>query len=77
MSVFDAIKEIQEYEKDHFGETYTDISSAENVANMLAYIYGEEVLGQSRHLHKKWDKRLDSEDIMTIIDEIENYYGIG
>lgn len=77
MSVFDAINEIQEYEKENFGETDTDVSSPEKVANMLAYIYGYEVLGQSRHLFKKYDKCLDDEDIMIIIDEIEDYYGIG
>ena len=77
MSVFDAIAEIQEYEKDVFGETNTDITSPENVANMLAYIYGTEVLGCSEHIiHKMWDRNLDQEDINEIIKEIEKEYGL-
>lgn len=76
MSVFDAIREIQEYENDNYGETYTDITSAENVANMLAYIYGYEVLGCSNHMNKMWDRKLDEEDINIIIEEIEYKYGL-
>ena len=46
LDAFEAIGEVIEYEKDQFGETHTDISSAENVVNMLVYIYGEEVLNE-------------------------------
>ena len=42
--VFAAINEIKEYEQDRFGEVMTDFSEPERVANMLAYIFGEEVL---------------------------------
>ena len=76
MSVFKAISIVQEYEKDHFGETITDISSPEKVANMLAYIYGYEVLGSSKHMDKKWDRKLDEEDLEIIIEEIEYKYGL-
>ena len=76
MSVFDAINEIQGYEKEQFGETNTDISSPENVANMLAYIYGYEVLGCSKHMDKMWDRNLDEEDLEIIIEEIEYKYGL-
>jgi hypothetical protein len=41
---FEAIGMIQDYEKEHFGEVHTDLGSSENVANMLAYILGEEVI---------------------------------
>ena len=40
---FDAIGMVQDYEKDRFGEIYTDLSSPEKVANMVAYIIGEEI----------------------------------
>ena len=43
-SVFEAIETIREYEQSNFGEVSTDFSSSENVANMLAYILGEEIL---------------------------------
>lgn len=42
--VFDALDKIQEYEKDNFGEIYTDLSNPEKLVNMLYYIIGEEVL---------------------------------
>ena len=44
IGVFDAIGVIVEYEKDNFGEVNTDFTSPCNVANMLYYIVGEEVL---------------------------------
>ena len=43
-SIFNAIETIKDYEQSSFGEVSTDLSSSENVANMLAYILGEEIL---------------------------------
>tara|TARA_Y100000401_G_scaffold22973_1_gene15533 strand:- start:10 stop:402 length:393 start_codon:yes stop_codon:yes gene_type:complete len=43
-SVFEAIETIRDYEQSNFGQVSTDLSSSENVANMLAYILGEEIL---------------------------------
>ena len=43
-SIFEAIEKIKEYEQDNFGQVSTDLSSSESVANMLAYILGEEIL---------------------------------
>ena len=43
-SIFNAIETIKEYEESNFGEVTTDLSSSESVANMLAYILGEEIL---------------------------------
>ena len=42
--VFEAIEKVQTYEKDNFGEVYTDLSDPEKLINMLYYIIGEEVL---------------------------------
>ena len=44
ISIFEAIETIREYEQSNFGQVTTDLSSSENVANMLAYILGEEIL---------------------------------
>ena len=76
MSVFDAIGEVKHYEEEMFGEVQIAFQMPEKVANMLAYIYAEEVLGKSKYLNKKWDKRLDKEDINIIKEEIEEYYGL-
>ena len=43
-SIFNAIETIKEYEESNFGKVSTDLSSSESVANMLAYIFGEEIL---------------------------------
>ena len=43
-SVFEAIEHIKDYEQSNFGQVSTDLSNSENVANMLAYILGEEIL---------------------------------
>tara|TARA_R100000234_G_C4984425_1_gene172544 strand:+ start:960 stop:1352 length:393 start_codon:yes stop_codon:yes gene_type:complete len=43
-SIFEAIETIKDYEQSNFGQVSTDISSSESVANMLAYILGEQIL---------------------------------
>lgn len=42
--VFEAIEEVKEYEQNNFGEVHTDFSNPCQVANMLLYILGEELL---------------------------------
>ena len=41
---FEAIRKIQEYENDNFGEVLTDLSDPEKLANMLYYIVGNEAI---------------------------------
>jgi len=43
ITAFEAIENVREYEMEHFGEMNTDIDP-ESIVNMLAYIYGEELL---------------------------------
>ena len=54
--VFDAIEKVQTYEKDNFGEVYTDLSDPEKLINMLYYIIGEEVLYEMMEDIKEWDE---------------------
>ena len=42
--IFEAVGKIHMYEKEHFGEVYTDLSDLEKVANMLWYILADELL---------------------------------
>ncbi|KKN79207.1 hypothetical protein LCGC14_0342240 [marine sediment metagenome] len=68
-NVFWAIKTIQEYDKDLYGECLIDFGDSEKVANMLAYIIGEEILNecevissnQGESLSKKQIKKLGKE----------------
>tara|TARA_R110002020_G_scaffold234905_1_gene447034 strand:+ start:257 stop:628 length:372 start_codon:yes stop_codon:yes gene_type:complete len=68
---FTAIQKIKKYEQEHFGECNTDLSNPEDVANMLAYILGDELLNESKVLLDLWDKELTSEDLEAIKGELE------
>ena len=57
---------IKEYEEFNFGEVTTDLSEPERVANMFAYIKGEEILSKSKTLNKFWNIKLDSDHIQDI-----------
>ncbi|MFA7019178.1 MAG: hypothetical protein WC239_09370 [Sphaerochaetaceae bacterium] len=53
--VFAALEKVQTYEKDNFGEVYTDMSDPEKLINMLYYIIGEEVLYDMMDGIEAWD----------------------
>lgn len=72
---FEAIEEIQTYEKNNFGELYTDLSNPENVANMLYYLVGESAVNELNHLlNDEWDSELSEETCLEIIGYINEYY---
>tara|TARA_R110002020_G_scaffold80651_1_gene201075 strand:+ start:164 stop:568 length:405 start_codon:yes stop_codon:yes gene_type:complete len=71
---FEAIGRVKDYEMDNFGEVTTDLSNPERVANMLAYILGEEILQESETLREKWDKTLDNADLKAIAEELKANY---
>jgi len=54
-SIFEAIETIKDYEQSNFGQVSTDLSSSENVANMLAYILGEQIL-YNNHTYNLFSK---------------------
>lgn len=58
LDTFEAIDIVKDYEIDHFGEFTTEINS-EAIVNMVAYIFGEELLTD-----------LDSENIEDLIEEL-------
>tara|TARA_R100001443_G_scaffold26442_2_gene39680 strand:+ start:186 stop:596 length:411 start_codon:yes stop_codon:yes gene_type:complete len=67
---FRAIEYVQDYEKDNFGEVSTEIND-EKIANMFAYIAGEEILSRSKHLERCWDKPLNENSLKIIAMEIK------
>lgn len=69
--IFAAIEKIKEYENDNFGEVTTDLSSSENVANMFAYIVGEEALANCETLQNHWDETLTDKQLKKIASELE------
>ena len=44
--VFEAIELVQNYEKDNFGEVYTELSNPEKLINMFYYIIGDDVIAE-------------------------------
>lgn len=64
-----AIHRVKNYEIEMFGECNTDLSDVEKVANMLAYIEGEVLLFESKHLKNVWDSKMTIEDIKIIREE--------
>ena len=72
--VWDAIEKVQAYEKDNFGEIYTDLSDPVKVINMLFYIIGEEViwemLDNSETWNKNWNNLADEETNAKILEEL-------
>lgn len=75
--VWDAIAKVQEYEKDNFGEVYTDLSNPEKLINVLYYIIGEEVLfemmNDSKTLSENWDYQADEEINNEILKEMSEW----
>ena len=53
--VFEAIEKVQTYEKNNYGEIYTDLSDPEKLINMLYYIIGEEVLYEMMDGIAEWN----------------------
>ena len=67
---FRAIEYVQEYEEFNFGKVSTEITD-ETIANMFAYIAGEEILQRSNHLQRCWDKPLNEDSLKIIAMEIK------
>ena len=69
--IWDAIKKVQTYEKENFGEIYTDLSDPEKLVNMLYYIIGEEVLYEMMDgieaLSENWNNEADEETNAEIL----------
>jgi len=71
--VFDVIETIREYEQSNFGQVSTDFSDPEKVANMIAYILGEEILFDSdvfQQLQKDGDT-LDEIDLDNLAEDLK------
>lgn len=72
---FQAIGEIVEYEKSRFGELSTDLSNPCDVANMLVYILGEEVVMEVESELYGWyewlgeENQEDEKQVQTLFEE--------
>ena len=72
--VFEAIELVQEYEKDAFGEVYTDCSNPEKLINMVYYIIGDEFIGEMYKIeafNDNWHNVADEETNAIIVEAIK------
>ena len=75
--VFQAIELVQEYEKDAFGEVYTDCSNPEKLINMVYYIIGDEFIGEMYEIkafNEKWNEKADEETNAIIIEAMKEMF---
>lgn len=73
VGVFSAIRLVQKYEKDNFGEVSTEIEP-DKIANMLVYIYGEYLLQVSNAVdEEQLDRELTAEDLVQIEERIQRW----
>ena len=75
-NIFNAIGRIYTYERDTFGEVFTDLSDPVKIVNMLFYIIGEEIMynnGEfSKILDEHWNEYADEETNMELIKALKN-----
>ena len=74
--VFDVIETIREYEQSNFGQVSTDFSDPEKVANMIAYILGEEILSESDIYQQIqfYKNILEEDDISNLIEDLKESF---
>ena len=75
-NIFNAIGRIYTYEKNTFGEIYTDFSNPIKIVNMLFYIIGEEIMYDNDEFNKilteHWDEYAGEETNMELIKALKN-----
>lgn len=78
--VFEAIRLVQRYEMEQFGEVYTDLSEPEKLINMVYYIIGDEIICEMAEaipeFDDNWNNVADDETNESIIEgmkELHNY----
>ena len=75
--VFEAIELVQTYEKDNFGEIYTEISNPEKLINMVYYIIGSDVIYemyQIKEFDDNWNNVADEETNFEIANAMREMY---
>ena len=77
--VFDAIEMVQTYEKDNFGEVYTDLSDPEKLINMVYYIIGDEIISEMNEIEAfcdNWNNVADEETNEIIIKAMKEMFDV-
>ena len=77
--VFDAIELVQTYEKEQFGEVYTELHDPEKLINMVYYIIGDEVIGEMYNIEEfeeNWNNCADEETNAAIVAKMKEMFKV-
>jgi hypothetical protein len=77
--VFEAIELVQNYEKEQFGEVYTDLSNPEKLINMVYYIIGDEIICEMNEIEEfndNWNELSDEETNAKILESMKEMFEI-
>lgn len=78
--VFDAIELVQTYEKEQFGEVYTELSNPEKLINMVYYVIGDEIIGEMcekiEAFEDNWNELSDDETNAAIVEEMKKIFNV-
>lgn len=77
--VFEAIELVQTYEKEQFGEVYTDLSNPEKLINMVYYVIGDRVICdmyEIEEFNENWNNKADDETNAKVVKAMKEMYGI-
>jgi enolase len=75
--VFEALELVQNYEKEQFGEVYTDLSDPEKLINMVYYIIGDEIIGEMYGIDafgNGWNETADEETNAEIVKAMKKMF---
>lgn len=75
--VFEAIELVQTYEKEQFGEVYTDLSNPEKLINMVYYIVGDNVICDMNYIEEfgdNWNNMADDELNAVIVEKMKKMF---
>lgn len=77
--VFEAIELVQTFEKDTFGEIYTELSNPEKLINMVYYIVGDEIICEMNEIEEfedNWNGEADEETNAIIVEKMKKMFDI-
>ena len=77
--VFEAIELVQTYEKENFGEVYTELSNPEKLINMVYYVIGSEIISDMYSIEafeECWNEEADEETNAEIVEAMKKLFDV-
>lgn len=77
--VFEAIELVQTYEKENFGNVYTELSDPEKLINMVYYIIGGDIISDMYSIEafdENWNNEADEETNAIIVKAMKKLFDV-